>query len=158
MQYCLRGYFLKSRMNRILKGCLKLYTVLIGLLIPGVFLLKAISYAPDYWPVSTILFLLLLLLIFASCTWVLALRKSGNNLKRVLYITALISVASFFILQLVGAVSLFKEKISSAADIATAFLYMLLIVLGLASVVFLFRETRKKNRQYFDQAAGKNII
>ena len=130
-------------MEKIYKVSLGLYTIIVGLLIPITLLLKASSFNRDYYSASFLLFIVLLVGIFVSTLGFQIFKEVKPALKQTLKLTSFVLILIGVVLQIVGSFDLFKEAISSVGDFIVAIIYIVLTLLGLISLLALYKISPK---------------
>jgi hypothetical protein len=126
-------------MQKLFRPILATYTAIIGILIPITLFIKASSFNKDYYPASFVLFVALLTAIFLFSIYLLFSGDRKSFSKNIIRNILIVLIATFFIIQAVWSIDLFKERISSIADAIIAILYVVLMLCGLLTFVGLIR-------------------
>ena len=132
-------------MKKVFTISLAIYTILIGLLIPITLFLKTSSFNKDYYPTSFILFLSHLGITLISLIIFQFIKDPTSLLKQTFRYISIILILIDVIFQIIWSFDLFKESISSTADMVGFVLYIFLGLTGFFSILELLSTAKKAN-------------
>jgi hypothetical protein len=126
-------------MQKLFRLTLATYTTIIGILIPVTVFIKASSFNKNYYPATFVSFIALLTAIFLVSIYLLLLGDRNAFSKNIMRNILIALIATFFIIQILWVNSLFKEPITSIADMIVAIIFVMLMLCGLISLFGLIR-------------------
>jgi hypothetical protein len=126
-------------MQKLFRLTLATYTTIIGILIPVTVFIKSSSFNKNYYPATFVSFIALLTAIFLVSIYLLLLGDRNAFSKNIMRNILIALIATFFIIQILWVNSLFKEPITSIADMIVAIIFVMLMLCGLISLFGLIR-------------------
>jgi hypothetical protein len=126
-------------MQKLFRLTLATYTTIIGILIPVTVFIKASSFNKNYYPATFVSFIALLTAIFLVSIYLLLLGDRNAFSKNIMRNILIALIATFFMIQILWVNSLFKEPITSIADMIVAIIFVMLMLCGLISLIGLIR-------------------
>jgi hypothetical protein len=126
-------------MQKLFRLTLATYTTIIGILIPVTVFIKSSSFNKNYYPATFVSFIALLTAIFLVSIYLLLLGDRNAFSKNIMRNILIALIATFFMIQILWVNSLFKEPITSIADMIVAIIFVMLMLCGLISLFGLIR-------------------
>jgi hypothetical protein len=126
-------------MQKLFRLTLATYTTIIGILIPVTVFIKSSSFNKNYYPATFVSFIALLTAIFLVSIYLLLLGDRNAFSKNIMRNILIALIATFFMIQILWVNSLFKEPITSIADMIVAIIFVMLMLCGLISLIGLIR-------------------
>src|SRR5689334_4318982 len=130
---------MQDSMQKLYRPVFATYTIIIGILIPLTLFIKASSFNKDYYPASFVLFVALLISIFLLSIYLLFSSDRESFNKNFIRKVLIVLIGTFFIIQAVWSIDLFKEPVGTFIDAIIAMIYVILMLFGLLTIVGLIK-------------------
>ncbi len=118
---------------------LMVYTVIIGLMIPIVLLLKEASFNKDYYPTSYILFITFLVLTFTSILSFQGFKNQLSIIRQAFRYLAATLITIGLALQTIESIDWFSDISYAFADIIVLTCFILFWIVSIGSIIALVK-------------------